>query len=410
VQKADFEKETDLLDVWFDSGVSFSAVVEKRTGLASPADLYLEGSDQHRGWFQSALLTSVATREVPPFKSVLTHGFVVDGKGKKMSKSTGNVVAPKKIIDKYGADVLRLWVSSEDYRDDLRISDEIVKRLSEAYRRIRNTFRFILGNISDFDPKTQSVDYKDLTELDRLTLHRLTKLTERVLKAYDDFEFHAIFHSVHNFCNVELSSFYLDILKDRLYTSGTDSLLRRSAQTVIHLVLDHLLRLMAPILVFTTDEAWQLMPGTTVESVHLSKLPEVNKGWLDDDLEENFKILLEVKSEASKALEAARRDKTIGHPLDAKVIIAATKFTDNDKQTLKNSETLFKMMLIVSALEVTDSIEGEGVFISEEIEGLLILVTKAEGNKCERCWHISPSVGADSTHPSLCKRCVEVLL
>ncbi len=371
----DFEKEDDILDVWFDSGVSFAAVLEARASLSSPADLYLEGSDQHRGWFQSALLTSVATRKAPPYKAVLTHGFVVDGKGKKMSKSTGNVVAPQKIIDKYGVEVLRLWVSSEDYRNDLRISDEIIKRLSEAYRRIRNTFRFILGNISDFDPETQSVDYKDLSELDRLTLHRLTKLTERVRKAYDDYEFHAIFHSVHNFCNQELSSFYLDILKDRLYTSGKDSPLRRSAQTVIHQVLDHLLRLMAPVLVFTTDEAWKLMPATKVESVHLSELPEPNADWVDDELEERFKMLLEIKGEASKALEAARRDKTIGHPLDAKVIIAATEFTDEDRQTLKNSETLFKKMLIVSALEIKDSVEGEDVFVSEDIKGLKVLVT-----------------------------------
>lgn len=406
----DFEKEDDILDVWFDSGVSFSAVVEKRASLQDPADLYLEGSDQHRGWFQSALLTSVATRKAPPFKSVLTHGFVVDGKGKKMSKSTGNVIAPKKIIDKYGVEVLRLWVSSEDYRDDIRISDEIIKRQSEAYRRIRNTFRFILGNISDFDPKTQSVPYGELTELDRLTLHRLTKLTERVLKAYDDFEFHAIYHSVHNFCNVELSSFYLDILKDRLYTSGTDSTLRRSAQTVIHIVLDHLLRLMAPILVFTTDEAWKLMPDTKVKSVHLSELPKVNNDWRDDELEERFKILLEIKGEASKALEAARRDKTIGHPLDAKVTIAVTNFAGNDKKRLQESARLLKDMLIVSALEVKDSVEGDGVFASEEIEGLRVLVTKAEGGKCERCWHISPSIGEDTTHPTLCKRCVGVMV
>jgi len=406
----DFEKEDDILDVWFDSGVSFAAVVEKRDGLTFPADLYLEGSDQHRGWFQSALLTSVATRKAPPYKAVLTHGFVVDGKGKKMSKSTGNVVAPKKIIDKYGVEVLRLWVSSEDYRDDLRISDEIIKRQSEAYRRIRNTFRFILGNISDFDPVAQSVDYKDLTDLDRLTLHRLTKLTDKVKKAYKDYEFHTIYHSVHNFCNVELSSFYLDILKDRLYTSGTDSLLRRSAQTVIYNVLDHLLRLMAPILVFTTDEAWKLMPATLVESVHLAELPKVNNDWLDTELEKRFEMPLEVKGEISKALEAARRDKTIGHPLDAKVIVAATKFTDKDKRLLKNHEDDFKKMLIVSALEVTDSLEGEGVFDSEDIAGLKILVTKAEGEKCERCWHISQSVGKDATHPTLCKRCAEVLL
>ncbi|MBI5236675.1 MAG: isoleucine--tRNA ligase [Deltaproteobacteria bacterium] len=395
---ADFKKEEDILDVWFDSGVSYAAVVEKRKNLRFPADLYLEGSDQHRGWFHSSMLASIGARGTPPYKSVLTHGFVVDGSGRKMSKSTGNVIAPQQVIDKYGAEVLRLWVSAEDYRDDVRISDEIVKRASEAYRRIRNTFRYILGNLHAFNPETDSMPYDKLEELDRLTLHRLTLLTANVRNAYDCFEFHRIYHSVHNFCNNDLSAFYLDIIKDRLYTSGTRSAKRRAAQTAIYLVLDHLVRLVAPILVFTADEAWQSMPGRTEKSVHLSSLPEPNKAWIDDNLAEKWERLLAIREESAKALETARQQKTIGHSLDASVHYRAKGVLYG---LLKEEAGALEEALIVSRFVVTEDDESPA--------SGTISVARADGVKCERCWRYSETAGADQTHPTICSRCAEAL-
>ena len=276
----EFKKETDILDVWFDSGVSQAAVLKRRPELAWPADLYLEGSDQHRGWFQSSLLTAVGTVGVAPFKSVLTHGFTVDGEGKKMSKSKGNVIAPQKVIDQYGAEILRLWVSASDYTEDVRISDEILKRLSEAYRRIRNTARYILGNLSDFDPLKDAVPYKEMAELDRWALHRLQGLNLKIRKAYKDSEFHLIYHTLHNFCAVDMSAFYLDVLKDRLYTEKPDGALRRSAQTAMYEILSGMIRLMAPVLSFTAEEVWAFIPGAGKEqSVHLADFPALRDDW-----------------------------------------------------------------------------------------------------------------------------------
>ncbi len=408
----EFEREEDILDVWFDSGVSFSAVLERRENLSNPADLYLEGSDQHRGWFHSSILASIATRKVPPYKSVLTHGFVVDGKGRKMSKSDGNVIAPEQIIEKYGVEVLRLWVAAEDYRDDIRVSEEILKRLSEAYRRIRNTFRYILGNISDFNPETDSVQFNELEELDRLTLHRLNGITEKVLSAYEKFEFHTIYHTVHNFCTVDLSAFYLDILKDRLYTSGTKGKSRRAAQTTIYYVLDSLVRLLAPVLVFTTEEAWAFLPGKREASVHLAAMPTVNADWVNNELDEKWRGLSAFKDEISKALEGARVEKIIGHPLDAFVSVVPG---EADTEKLKEVEALLVSVLIVSGLCVTDGTEAPKEteasfsFVSEEIPGLKVTVTKAPGGKCERCWHYSESVGTQTGHATICDRCVEAL-
>ena len=410
---AEFEKEEDILDVWFDSGVSFAAVVEKRENLKFPADLYLEGSDQHRGWFHSSLLTSIGTRSVPPYNSVLTHGFVVDGSGRKMSKSLGNVVAPQEVINRYGAEVLRLWVSGEDYREDIRISEEILKRLSEAYRRIRNTFRFILGNLYDFEPERDALRFEELDELDRLTLHKLTKLTERIRAAYEEFEFHVVYHSVHNFCTVDLSAFYLDVVKDRLYTNRAGSRGRRAAQTTIYHVLDHLLRLTAPVLVFTTEEAWSFMPGKKAGSVHLASLPEPQKEWLEPALEEKWDRLMEYKAEISKALEGARQAKTIGHPLDAQVMVYPP---EKDRDLLMSEEKALEEALIISRLVSSDEpfvdtsvATGSHYFKSEDMEGLVIVVGKAEGGKCERCWHYSTYVGKDHEHPAICDRCVEAL-
>ncbi len=413
---SEFDREEDILDVWFDSGVSFSAVLEARDYLSTPADLYLEGSDQHRGWFHSALLTSIGTRGKPPYKAVLTHGFVVDAKGKKMSKSSGNVIAPGEVIDKYGAEVLRLWVASEDYRDDLRISPEIIKRLSEAYRRIRNTFRYILGNLSDFDPERDAVELSGLKEVDRFTLSKLSTLMEEVEEAYNKFEFHAIYHKVHNFCAVDLSAFYLDALKDRLYTSRADSIERRAAQTTIYYVLDHLVRLLAPILVFTADEAWSFMPasksGKRAESVHLGEFPKAHDQWKDPELEARWAEILKIKNELSRALELARTDKVIGHPLDARVVL----LPEGDIKELlyaEGMEEILREILVVSTVVVKDDIEeGEGVdvfFAGDEVPELKVVVSKAMGEKCERCWHYDVSVGSDTSAPTICDRCSEAL-
>jgi isoleucyl-tRNA synthetase len=404
-----FEKGEDILDVWFDSGVSYAAVLEKRENLSFPADIYLEGSDQHRGWFHSSLLSSIGTRGVAPYRSVLTHGFVVDGEGRKMSKSTGNVIAPAEVIARYGAEVLRLWVAAEDYREDIRISEEILGRLSEAYRRIRNTFRFMLGNLFDFDPARDAVAYRGLAEIDRLTLHRTARLASRVMGAYEGFEFHTVYHSVHNFCAVDLSAFYLDVLKDRLYTFKAASRERRAAQTTVYHVLDHLLRLTAPILAFTADEAWSFMPGMPgerPESVHLSTMPGPDAEWLDEALDKKWETLIGVKAEVSKALESARREKLIGHSLDALVVVEPPPGLMG---LLKEEATAIEEAFIVSALRVVDRIEGKAVYESGAIAGLRVAVEKAPGAKCERCWHLSPRLGGDAAHPSLCERCVEAL-
>ncbi|MGD9251333.1 MAG: isoleucine--tRNA ligase, partial [Desulfobacterales bacterium] len=351
-----FAKETDILDVWFDSGVSHAAVLEKRDNLHWPADLYLEGSDQHRGWFHSSLLTAVGTRGGAPYKSVLTHGFVVDAEGRKMSKSLGNVIAPKAVIDKYGAEILRLWVSAADYRDDIRISDNILKQLSDAYRRIRNTSRFMLGNLYDFDPAADALDYRKLTDLDRFTLHRLQSLVERAQKAYANFEFHLIYHDLHNFCALDLSAFYLDILKDRLYTSAPASPVRRGAQTVIHIVLDTLARLMAPILAFTAEEVWQYMPARPDKpaSVHAAAMPTVRAEWQDEALADKWRHLLAVRGEVTKALEAARTGKLIGHPLDAAVTLS---LPSPYAEILSAYQDSLDKLFIVSRVELVGSAE-----------------------------------------------------
>ena len=280
----DFHKETDILDVWFDSGVSHAAVLEARDSLKWPADLYLEGSDQHRGWFHSSLLTAVGTRKAAPYESVLTHGFVVDANGKKMSKSLGNVIAPIKVIKQYGAEILRLWVSASDYRDDVRISDKILKQLTDAYRRIRNTSRFLLGNLSDFDPVKDALAYDQMLPIDRYALHSLQGLIKRARNAYETYEFHTIYHALFNYCTLDLSAFYLDILKDRLYTSPPDDVARRSAQTAMYRIAESLARLMAPILVFTAEEIWKYLPKTPQmpESIHLAQLPDVDEAVIDD--------------------------------------------------------------------------------------------------------------------------------
>ncbi|HJV66497.1 MAG TPA: isoleucine--tRNA ligase [Geomonas sp.] len=400
--KGEFDKETDILDVWFDSGVSYAAVCELRDNLRAPADMYLEGSDQHRGWFHSSLLASVGTRGHAPYKNVLTHGFVVDGSGRKMSKSVGNVVAPEDVIKKFGGDVLRLWVAAQDYRDDLRISQEILTRLSEAYRRIRNTCRYILGNIHDFNPATDTVALADMPELDRWAMHQLELLKEKVLNSYNECEFHILYHAVNGFCTVEMSAFYLDILKDRVYTSKTTSLARRSAQTVMYTILDALVRMMAPVLSFTAEEVWAEMPGNREESVHLALFPEMNPAAKDEALAQRWEKIMKVRSEVSKALELARVQKVIGHSLDAAVALKASGET---AELLNGYAGELAEIFIVSKAYLADQLAGEA-YKADGIEGLEIAVSAAPGDKCERCWCYSEKLGEDSEHPTICPKCL----
>ncbi|MBW2298503.1 MAG: isoleucine--tRNA ligase, partial [Deltaproteobacteria bacterium] len=403
-----FVKETDILDVWFDSGVSHAAVLEDRDYLKWPADLYLEGSDQHRGWFHSSLLTAVGTRERAPYDAVLTHGFVVDADGRKMSKSVGNVIAPKKVINKYGAEILRLWVSAADYRDDIRISDNILKQLSDAYRRIRNTSRFMLGNLYDFVPGRDDVAYADMLEIDRFALHKLQGLVEKALKAYETYEFHVIYHALYNYCTLDLSAFYLDILKDRLYTSPPVSTARRSAQTVLYITLDTMTRLMAPILSFTAEELWKHMPdfeGKT-DSIHLASLPAVNDDLKNPDLAEQWGLLLDVRSEVTKALEEARNRKMIGHPLDAAVSVSVTAEMYARLAPYAND---LHFIFIVSQADLQQEAAFEDAYQSDIVEGLSIKVAPAVGEKCERCWMHEPTVGSVGSHPTLCERCSGVM-
>ncbi len=403
-----FTKETDIMDVWFDSGSSHAAVLETTPGLHWPSTMYLEGSDQHRGWFQSSLLTAVATRGRAPYDEVLTHGYVVDGEGRKMSKSMGNVISPMEIIEEYGADILRLWVASSDYSVDIRISPEILKQLTEVYRKIRNTCRFMLGNLYDFDPAGDRVGYDHMSELDKWALHRGQKLVEKVLKAYDDYEFHVLFHAIHNFCVVDMSNFYLDVIKDRLYTSRAGSKERRAAQTVMHHLLDMLVRLIAPVLSFTAEEIWQYMPGDATGrevSVLMEELPKIREEYIDEVLGEKYDKLLAVRYEVARALERARTQKVIGHSLDARVDLYPEKKIHQFLGTIKEDlSTLF----IVSRVEVhhpeetapASAVEGE------DLAGMMISVSQAEGEKCERCWVYSTTVGASEEHPRVCSRCL----
>ena len=403
-----FVKENDILDVWFDSGVSHAAVLEPRENLRWPADLYLEGSDQHRGWFHSALLTAVGTRKQAPYKAVLTHGFVVDADGRKMSKLLGNVVAPSEVIDKYGAEILRLWVSATDYREDIRISENILKQLSDAYRRIRNTSRFMLGNLFDFDPAVDQVAYEDMPEIDRFALHKLQQLVHKTLAAYDAYEYHIIYHALYNYCTLDLSAFYLDILKDRLYTSPPKSTARKSAQTVMHFLLDALARLMAPVLPFTSEEIWQYMPDRNDKesSVHLALLPVANSQWKDDDLGQRWGKILDVRADVTRALEEARAAKKIGHPLDAAVTISAEEAYYKALQPYAED---LRFIFIVSEVSLLKNEKIDGSYESENIEGLSIQIEAAPGEKCERCWVHETSVGTDNEHPTICERCQKSL-
>lgn len=401
----EFTKENDIMDVWFDSGSSHAGVLDVYPELRFPADMYLEGNDQYRGWFQSSLLTSIAAKGTAPYKTVITHGMIVDADGQKMSKSKGNGVSPHDIIAEYGADILRLWVVSADYKTDMRISREILKQLSEAYRKIRNTARFILGNISDFDPSADAVSEDKFTELDRFALMKLDRLIKKVTKAYADYEFHVIFHAIHNFCVVDMSSFYLDIVKDRLYTEKKESDCRRAAQTVMFRVLDALTRLIAPVLVYTSEEIWQFMPhvdGDDARAAVFNEMPKATDKYESAEFAEKWEKLILIKDDVSKALELARNEKIIGKSLDA----AITIYTDGEtKKFLQSTEDSLETLFIVSRVTLMDG-EGEG-FKGES--GITVSAALAEGEKCERCWIHDDTVGTVEAHPTLCKRCADVI-
>lgn len=402
----EFTKETDIMDVWFDSGVSHAAVLSERDYLNFPADLYLEGADQYRGWFQSSLLTSVAYSGVAPYKTVCTHGWVVDGEGRKMSKSLGNGVAPEDIIKQYGADILRLWVASSDYHADIRISPDILKQLSEGYRKIRNTARFILSNLAGFDPEKNMVPTDQMTELDLWALSSLNRLIEKAHSGYRSFDFHVVYHAVHNFCVLDMSNFYLDILKDRLYCDEEDSHLRRSAQSAMYLILNALTRLIAPILAFTSEEIWESMPHTKdeeKESVLFNEIPQKLDIHIGEEFLAKWDRIHQLRDEVNKALEQKRNEKMIGKSLEAKVILHCSgelaAFANENCQDLVTA-------FIVSQVEIS---EGTGEF-STQIEGLTITINKADGQKCERCWTYNTTVGQCEEHPTLCKRCADVLM
>ena len=394
-----YYKVTDCLDVWFDSGVTHACVLNSNDELDFPADLYLEGSDQHRGWFQSSLLTSVAINGEPPYKGVLTHGFVVDSEGKKMSKSIGNVISPQKIWDTMGADVLRAWIASTDYTKEIVLSDDILKRTSDSYRRIRNTIRFLLGNLSDFKNE-DAVSKEKLTELDKWMIYRTKGLQDEIKQDYENFHFHQAFQKIHNFCANDLGGFYLDILKDRLYTAKTDSDARRSSQTALSNIVQALLRWISPVLSFTAEEAWLLMEEGE-DSVHLLEWFE---GWNDfGELKisnEEWIKVLEIRSEVNKHIEEARNQEIIGSALEADLELCCDK---NLKQLLDKFEDELRFIFITSDAKVSLSEEGS----STNIEGLKVKVVKTDNQKCVRCWHSRPEVGQIKEHESLCERCHE---
>ena len=402
-----FRKEKDIMDVWFDSGTSHAAVLETRKELRWPADLYIEGSDQHRGWFQSSLLTAVAARGKAPYKIVLTHGFTVDGEGKKMSKSLGNTIAPEDVINKYGADIIRLWAVSSDYSVDVRISEEIIKQLVDSYRKIRNTIRFMLGNLSGFNPAEKEPEYESLEALDKWLLHRLQELTKEVGKAYENWQFYAGIKAIVNFCNVELSALYLDIVKDRLYCSGPTEE-RRTAQYTIYKTLLKMLAFLAPVLAFTAEEAYQCLVKEVLEpngiqheeSVHLLDFPAPEEKFINHKLDEEWEKLIDVRREVLKHIEELRNKKIIGHSLETEVKISAA---DDTYSLLKKNEEELAPLFVVSSVELykDDSIKNE--------TGVNVVVEKSRAKKCPRCWKYDYSIGSNRKYPELCDRCANVV-
>jgi isoleucyl-tRNA synthetase len=405
-EAADYEKVNDTLDVWFDSGVTHYSVVERREELSYPADLYLEGSDQHRGWFQSSLKTAIAMHGTAPYKQVLTHGFFVDAEGRKMSKSLGNTVAPAKIFQQYGADVLRLWVAATDYRGEMTVSDEIFKRVADAYRRIRNTSRFMLSNLSGFDPAGDSLPASELLALDHWILRRCQLLQEEIIAHYHEYSFLNVYQKLHNFCVIELGGFYLDVIKDRQYTTRADSAARRSTQTAMYHIVEMISRMIAPILSFTADEIWQNIPGQRAESVFLSNFDEAPALLPEsEDFSDSFwQQVMAVKSAVNKELEARRAEKLVGSGLSAEVDL----YCEADlAATLARLQEELRFVLIVSRASIHEAAAAPAEAVASEVPGLKLQVSASAFSKCERCWHHRPDVGKHAGHPGLCERCIE---
>jgi isoleucyl-tRNA synthetase len=413
--KSDFKKTHDILDVWFDSGVSHQAVMRGMLGEENPvAQMYLEGSDQHRGWFQSSIIPSVAMEGRPPFESVLTHGFVVDADGRKMSKSLGNVISPLDIMQTNGADILRLWVASSDYSEDIRISSETINRLGDSYRKIRNTFRYLLGNLHGFDPDKNMLEYDDLLGIDKWALYRLATTVDAVKGSYnidgksDAYDFAGAFRALYDFCNEDLSSCYLDVLKDRLYTYAADTKERLSAQTVLYHITDHLVRLVAPILAFTSEEIFALMPkqrgAKDIASVHLLEFLEVPLIWKNKDVDDYFELIYTLRPHVLKALEDKRREGLIGSSLEAKIVF---RTVNEDKyRSLQNDLPILPAMFIVSQAEVEKAEDIDNP-LADKLNDTEIVIKKAEGQKCPRCWNYRLDIGLDKEHPAICQRCAK---
>jgi isoleucyl-tRNA synthetase len=406
-----YDKVTDILDVWFDSGVTHVGVLERRDDLSCPADLYLEGSDQHRGWFQSSLLASMAIRGGAPYRSVLTHGFTVDAKGMKMSKSRGNVVAPQKVANSLGADILRLWVASTDYSGEMSVSDEILKRMADAYRRIRNTARFLLANITGFEPAQHMVDHNDMLALDQWAVHRAAQLQFELQQAYEDYEFHAIYQKIHNFCAVPMGSFYLDIVKDRQYTTQENSLARRSTQTAMYHIIEAMTRWLAPILSFTAEEIWRYIPGDREDSVLLAQWYDLSHALEFAEAEAGMDAafwsqVIAVREGVSKVLEKVRVAGKIGSSLDAEV----TLYVDPQlHELLLRLGDELRFVLITSAADVRPLEDKPGDAEESQLSNQKTIWVRASASphaKCVRCWHHRADVGRHADHPELCGRCV----
>ncbi|MTI12624.1 isoleucine--tRNA ligase [Sansalvadorimonas verongulae] len=399
-----YVKVTDTLDVWFDSGVTHHSVCDRRDELQAPADLYLEGSDQHRGWFQSSLKTGIAMNGVPPYKALLTHGFTVDANGRKMSKSLGNVVAPQKVVNKLGADILRLWVSATDYTTEMTVSDDILKRAADSYRRIRNTSRFLLSNLSGFEPKTDIVGWDEMLPLDRWAVDRALQLQEEILASYDKYNFLNVYQKVHNFCSLDLGSFYLDIIKDRQYTTQTDSLPRRSCQTAMFHIMEAFVRWIAPVLSYTAEEIWQVMPGERGETVHTEEWYTGLISLGEAELSREFWAqIMTVKTAVNKAMEDARNGGAIGGSLQAEVTLFAS---DELKAQIEKLGDELRFVLITSRADLRPLAEASDMVVETEVSGLKVAVVKSEYEKCDRCWHHREDVGSHEAYKDLCGRCV----
>jgi isoleucyl-tRNA synthetase len=399
-----FSKETDIMDVWFDSGTSHWGVLEEREDLVRPADLYLEGSDQYRGWFNSSLSTSVAITGRAPYKAVLSHGFVLDGEGRKMSKSIGNTLDPIKVMKQLGADIIRLWVSSVDYQSDVRVSDDILKQVAEVYRKIRNTLRFLLGNLHGFDPKQHAVAFEDMPDLEKYMMVKLDKVVSKVKKAYEEYQFITVYNTIHNFCTIELSSFYLDMAKDTLYIQAEDDHKRRSIQTVMYESLMALTKLSAPVLSHTADEVWEYIPGVEEVSVQLTSMPEEKNYQGTEKLEKDWDLFMDVRDEVLKALEEARSQKTIGKSLTASITLYPT---ESLKPWLESVEDLNKLFIVSKA--AIGGVKTDAPESAKAFEHVAVSVTSAEGETCERCWVVSEDVGKNENHPTLCASCADIV-